>query len=272
MTIEIEEFLSNKIKIVINEIQETQRQKERERSIETSNEKINELNKFLKKCELNFKNEISNLLQPSIINQNDTDQSSIDDENLGDGFCKATDEDQNIVKGKWEKGDKHSDGSSGNGKSKFNKDTEGEDDAVEVFDKPQKQQEPKKQKRGLIVMMTDDKDRPDFVKPDEYGEYEEPVTDKYLKSDGLILINANNPIIAKSRAHQKFQHIFNERVANYVLLVVAQFQTQRELDLQPEDERDEPMNVFRQRYFKLQRDLRDDKEIDYYNEEAETIS
>ncbi|MEP7170078.1 MAG: hypothetical protein ABI855_11965 [Bacteroidota bacterium] len=44
---------------------------------------------------------------------------------------------------------------------------------------------------------------------------------------------------------------------------------QKELDLQNEDERAEPMLVFRQRYFKLQRDLRDDKEISYYDEDRE---
>lgn len=266
LTIEIENFISEKIKLVIGEIQEMQRQKEREKSIETSNEKINELNKFLKKCELNFKNEISSLLKNTNVSQDETDETSNESENIGDGFRKATEEDQDVVKGKWNQGD--SLGSvGGNGGGKFNPEDEEKEDAVRVSNKSQKPQEQKMQKRGLLVIMTDDENSP--VTADEYGEFEEPVIDKYLKSNGIILINANNPIIAKSRAHKQYQYIFNERVANYVLLVVAQYMAQRELDLQPEDERTEPMLVFRQRYFKLQRDLRDDKEISYYNEDME---
>ncbi len=271
LTIEIEEFISEKLKIVIGVIQEMQREKEREKSIETSNEKINELNKFLKKCELNFKNEISNVLKTTDAEGEETEEKSDENDEIGMGFRKTTEEDEDIVKGYWQKGDRPG-GGGGNGLGKFNPGDDSEDDAVKVESKPQKKQEPKKQKRGLIVIMTDDKDRPDFVKPDEYGEYEEPVIDKYLKSNGMILINANNPIIAKSRANKNYQHIFNERVANYVLLVVAQYMAQRELDLQNEDERSEPMLVFRQRYFKLQRDLRDDKEISYYEEDGEGIA
>jgi hypothetical protein len=271
LTIEIEDFLREKIKIVINEIQEMQREKEKERSIATSNEKINELNKFLKKCELNFKNEISSLHPSTNEHQDDTDQPNLDGENIGSGFMNATDEDEDIVYGKWKKGDKPIlAGSDHVHNDKFNPDDNDDDTAIEVLDKPQKPQVQKKQRRGLIVLMTDDENSP--VEQDEYGEFEEPVIDKYLKSDGLILINANNPIISKSRTHQKYQHIFNERVANYVLLVVAQFQAQRELDLQQEDERDDPMQIFRQRYFRLQRDLRDDKDIGYYNEETENVA
>ena len=258
LTIEIEEFLSAKIKIVIGEIQVMQRQKEKEKSIETSNEKINELNKFLKKCELNFKNEISSLLKNTVDDNDEMEQTNNEKDIIGEGFRRATEEDEDIIKGNWKKGDGQG-GGGGNGGGKFDTKNDSEDDAVKVFDKPQKQQEQKKQKRGLIVLMTDDENSP--VAADEYGEFEEPVIDRYLKSDGLILINANNPIIAKSRIHKQLQYIFNERVANYVLLVVAQYMAQRELDLQPEDERDDPMLVFRQRYFKLQRDLRDDKDI-----------
>jgi len=264
LTIEIEEFISSNIKVVIGEIQEKQRLKEKERNIEVSNEKINELNKFLKKCELNFKNEITGLLKPT--NGDENDETSNENNIFGEGFRKAIDEDEDILKGNWVKGDGQG-GGGDKGRGKFDPKVNAEDDAVKVLDKPQKQQEQKKQKRGINVLMTDDENSP--VKPDEYGEFEEPVIDKYLKSDGLILINANNPIIAKSRAQKQFQHIFNERVANYVLLVVAQYMAQRELDLQPEDERDEPMLLFRQRYFKLQRELRDDKEISYYNDDAE---
>lgn len=269
LTVEIEEFLTEKVKIVIGEIQEKQRQKEKDKNIETSNAKINELNKFLKKCELNFNNEISNLLKPTNFDNDETNPTNNENGNLGEGFRRSTDEDDEIVKGNWKQGDKKT--NPGNGdphEGKFNPNENNEDEAVKTPNKPQKEQGQKKQKRGLIVLMTDDENSP--VAADEYGEFEEPVIDKFLKSDGVILINANNPIIAKSRTNKQLQYIFNERVANYVLLVVAQYLTQRELEMQPEDERDEPMGAFRQRYFKLQRDLRDDKEISYYNEESES--
>ncbi|PRX40778.1 hypothetical protein [Salegentibacter salegens] len=61
LTIEINEFLSKSIKLVIQEIQELQREKEKNRIIEVSQKKITELNKFLRKCDLNFKKELNQL-------------------------------------------------------------------------------------------------------------------------------------------------------------------------------------------------------------------
>jgi hypothetical protein len=174
-----------------------------------------------------------------------------------------------LIKGNWVSGDGHG-GGDGVSKGKFEPDEEGTDLAIRISNKAQKEQQARKQRHGLIVMMTDDENSP--VKPDEYGEFEEPVIDRFLRTDGLILINVRNPIIAKSRERKEYQHIFNERVANYVLLVVAQFQAQRELDIQPEDERDDPMIVFRQRFFKLQRELREDKEITYFDEDAQVVN
>lgn len=43
---------------------------------------------------------------------------------------------------------------------------------------------------------------------------------------GLIWINANNPIIYKTREKKENEVIFRENVANYVLLVVSQNQSQ----------------------------------------------
>lgn len=268
LTIEIEDFISEKVKTAINEIQEKQRQKEREKSIETSNEKINELNKFLKKVELNFKHEIGSLLN-STSTSNEKSYETVDESNIyGEGFRSSTEEDADLVSGTWVNG-QDSGGNGGGHGGQFDQGEDSHDNAVKVSNQPQAEKKQQRQRRGLIVLMTDDENSP--VPPNQYGEFEEPVIDKYLKSDGVILINANNPIIAKSRAHKQFQHIFNERVANYVLLVVAQYMVQRELELQPEDERDDPMLVFRQRYFKLQRDLRDDQDISYYNEESTAI-
>ncbi|PRX40779.1 hypothetical protein [Salegentibacter salegens] len=116
--------------------------------------------------------------------------------------------------------------------------------------------------RGVNVIMTDDPKSPD---PAElHSEFEDPVLDKYLKSDGIVLVNVNNPIIEKYRSKKQFQNRFNENVANYVLLIVAQYQTQKELELQSPDQREDSLFNFRRKYFNLQRDLREDVEINYF--------
>jgi len=45
---------------------------------------------------------------------------------------------------------------------------------------------------------------------------------------------------------------------------VAQYYAQKELELQPEDERDDPLLIFRKYYFRLQLELRTDQEVNYY--------
>jgi len=117
-------------------------------------------------------------------------------------------------------------------------------------------------KKGISVIMTDDPKSPD---PAElHSEFEDPVLDKYLKSDGIVLVNVNNPIIDKYRSKKQFQSRFNENIANYVLLIVAQYQTQKELELQSPDEREDSLNNFRRKFFNLQRALREDEEINYF--------
>ncbi|MEO7660457.1 MAG: hypothetical protein ABIV48_12660 [Pyrinomonadaceae bacterium] len=72
LTVEIMDFLTEKVRAVITEIQERRRQKEKERNIQVSSNKINELNKFLRKVELNFRqslNELRRSRQPeSVLN------------------------------------------------------------------------------------------------------------------------------------------------------------------------------------------------------------
>jgi hypothetical protein len=48
---------------------------------------------------------------------------------------------------------------------------------------------------------------------------------------------------------------------------VAQYYAQKESELQPEDDRDDPLLLFRKYFFKLQREIRDDDEISYYDYE-----
>jgi len=85
-----------------------------------------------------------------------------------------------------------------------------------------------------------------------------------LKSDGIILVNVNNPIIDKYRSKKQFQDRFNENIANYVLLIVAQYQTQKEIELQSPDERDDSLINFRRKFFDLKRKLKEDEEINYF--------
>jgi hypothetical protein len=257
LTIEIESFLKKCVEKVINEIQENQREKEKEKSIEVSNEKISELNKFLKKCELNFKTEIAKLY-PFPDGTDITTISSLEDGDI-EAFVKDV---QGIVSGEWIN---QSHKGKGDGKdSIFSPDTHSSnfadiDTGTEVAARK------KQSRKGLIVMMTDDPNSP--VPASEYSEHEQPVIDRFLFSNGIILININNPIISRSRERREQQYIFNERVANFVLLVVSQYYTQKLLDSQPEEERDDWMLISRKKFFELQQELREDKEIHYFEEE-----
>ena len=280
LTVDIENFLRDCVKMVINEIEITQREKERQRNIEVSNEKIKELNKFLKKCELNFKNELKELVKKFKFEDSTNGDGHIDDNETEEikVYRKPTNEDlkENLIRGLWVKQPDlpinpppidppetpHS------RSPIFIPDENGDDYAVEVGKKAKVERTGRTKKSGLQVLMTDDTNIPEVERP-QYGEYDDPVSDRDMTTKGIIWINANNPIIYKAREKKENEAIFKENVANYVLLVVSQYQTQKILDSQPLDERDDPMTLFRQKFFQLQRDLREDKDIKYYEEEIE---
>lgn len=185
--------------------------KKENEAFKCSNEKITELNKFLNKCDLNFKLELSNKFKS---NPDAEDQFPVNGESTIHNFKNGSD-----VKGTWVKGIGGNDKGNG-GKGKFNEDEEGIDTA-DLKDKIVRNAERVQKKKGLIVMMTDDENSP--VSPSEYSIHEEPVIDRFLFSEGIILININNPIISKSREKKELQYIFNERIANFVLLIVSQY-------------------------------------------------
>ena len=268
LTNEIEDFLKAKLEIVINEIQEKQRQKEKERTIEVSNEKIKELSKFLKRCELNFLNDINSKKRSNGIGGTDFMPTNEETDILGEGFQKEIIE--GPVKGTWNTGDTNNSSSTGS-KNKFEK-NEAENDTA-ILDDPQFQKQVNKNhaKRGLIVLMSDSPEIPESERP-VFSEWEEPIVDRDMRTRGIIWINANNPIIVKYREKKENEPLFKEVVANYVLLVVAQYQAQRILDSQPEDERDDAIGLFRQIFFDLQRQLREDKEISFFEEELEEVA
>jgi hypothetical protein len=257
LTIEIEKFLNSCIDKVINEVQDKQREKERERSIQVSNEKISELNKFLRKCELNFKTEIEKLVPfPNGIEF--TSKSNVEEDEL-EAYVRDTEE---IISGDWLKGEH-----SGKGQSEGTvfAPNNHSDSVASVENGVLVPAQKRQSRKGLIVLMTDDPNSP--VLASEYSEHEEPVIDRFLFSYGIILININNPIISRSRERKEQQYIFNERIANFILLVVAQYYTQKLLDSQPEEERDDWMLTSRKKFFDLQQDLREDKEISYFDDE-----
>lgn len=100
-----------------------------------------------------------------------------------------------------------------------------------------------------------------------FGEFDDPVSDRDMKEKGIIWINANHPLIAKRREKSDNDPVFLEMVANYVLMIVAQSQAQKQYDTEPEDEKSDPILLFREKFFKLQRELREDTGISYFEPE-----
>ena len=77
LTDAIEEFLKESVYQAVSEVEEDQRRKERERRLTASNAKMKELSKFLKKCELNFRQELKELKKRS---RQGTDEGDLGDD------------------------------------------------------------------------------------------------------------------------------------------------------------------------------------------------
>jgi len=280
LTIDINSFLKECVGEVIQEIQDLHKEKEKNRVIEVSQKKISELNKFLKKCDLNFKKELNTLKKKSqAANKSDEKISSKNKEDNPtiNIYRKPTADDLegNFIKGDWieeETEINENDGAKTLKKQisigpRFEPNENGSEFAVLIEKQPATSVSNDSSKRGISVIMTDDPNSPDSA--ELHSEFEDPVLDKYLKSDGIVLVNVNNPIIEKYRSKKQFQSRFNENIANYVLLIVAQFQTQKEIELQSPDEREDSLINFRRKFFDLQRALREDEEINYFEFDEE---
>lgn len=89
-----------------------------------------------------------------------------------------------------------------------------------------------------------------------------------MVAKGIVWINANHPTIVERRTKSENDPVFLEMVANYVLMVVAQYHAQKQYDAEPEEEKSDPILLFRQKFFKFQRDLRQDNEITYFDVES----
>ncbi len=55
-----------------------------------------------------------------------------------------------------------------------------------------------------------------------------------------------------------------------MLIIVAHRQVQKVYDAEPDEEKSDPLLLFREKFFKLQRDLIDDDEITYFEPDAST--
>ena len=84
---------------------------------------------------------------------------------------------------------------------------------------------------------------------------------------GIVWINANNPTIVERRTKSENDPVFLEMVANYVLMVVAQYHAEKQYDAESDEEKSPPMLLFREKFFKFQRELRQDKDVTYFDVE-----
>jgi len=111
--------------------------------------------------------------------------------------------------------------------------------------------------------MSDDSNIPEDERP-IFGEFDDPVSDRDMVTKGIIWINANHPRIVERRTKSENDPVFLEMVANYVLIVVAQRQVQKVNDSEPDEEKSDPLLLFREKFFRLQRELIEDDEITYF--------
>jgi hypothetical protein len=266
LTEAIEGFIKECVCAAVSEVEDEQRKKERERRLSASNEKMKELSKFLHKCDLNFRRELKEIKKRAIINP--TDQTAggeeEDDEPL---YRKPTESDPEeiLVRGRWVQR-KGGGGGGGTGVPRFVVDPNGPDLAVRVGSRSAKATEKRKSREGLRVLMSDD---PNVSDEDRlvFSEFDDPVSDKDMVSKGIVWINANNPTIVERRTKSENDPVFLEMVANYTLMVVAQYHAEKQYENEPEGD---PMLLFREKFFKFQRDLRQDRDVTYFDVESET--
>lgn len=270
LTEAIESLIKVCVSKAVSEVEEEQRKKEKERRLSESNEKMKELSKFLKKCDMNFRQELKALKKRAINIPNE----QITDEDLEDEgieiYRRPTEEDPRelLVQGRWiiSPGTEGGNGHRTSGIPQFIPDAEGLEFAIKIGTHRSVTKESKKTREGLRVIMSDD---PNIPEADRriFGEFDDPVSDRDMKEKGIIWINANYPLIAKRREKSDNDPVFLEMAANYVLMIVAQSQAQKQYDTEPEDEKPDPILLFREKFFKLQRELREDTGISYFEPE-----
>jgi len=277
LTDAVESFIKECVYKVVSEVEEEQRRKERDRRLSASNEKMKELSKFLRKCDLNFRRELKELKKRAVINpteesKNEKKEKDDDEQTI---YRKPIESDLSgvLIRGRWVKtqtpinpNPRPNPNPNPQG-PQFIPDEEGPDLAVAIGSQPSKSAEGKKTREGLRVLMSDDPNIPDEERR-VFGEYDDPVDDRDMVGKGIVWINANHPMILERRTKSENDPVFLEMVANYVLMVVSQYHAQKQYDAEPEEEKSDPILLFRQKFFKFQRDLRQDSEISYFDADA----
>jgi|LSQX01.3.fsa_nt_gb hypothetical protein len=269
LTEDIKNFISEKVKLAISEIEEAQRDADRERRIHAANEKLNELSKFLSKQDLKFKTELKELRKRFSIYDDiysPEEESEVEPDNINPVIFRrptAEDLEENLIKGNWV--DKSGDGGDQQnfppGIPEFVPNPQGKDFAVKVTAKKRNPSTQIKKKQGLQVLYSNDPNNPESP---IMNEYMEPVSDKDMVTKGIIWINAVHPLVEKFENEKGDGVVRDENIANFVLMMVGQYYAQKEAELQPEDERDDLLLLFRKHFFRLQIELRMDREISYF--------
>lgn len=268
LTEEIIDFLDNCITSVINEIEKEQKEKDKLKRLEEANKKLDELSKFLSKRDLKFKLDLKELKKRFSTEEIDDDSDEENDrDNNSNKYRKPTENDpeEELVKGRWVviEGNGHSENH--NPPKEFVPDENGPDSAVRVGKKRSNKEKKESNKKGIQVLFSNDPNNPDSP---SFTEYDEPVSDRDLQSNGIIWINSNHPIIAKNlNTDDKIKLIVrDENIANYVLMMIAQYYALKEMELQPENEATDFMLSYRKYFFELQTALRMDHEVKFFNE------
>jgi hypothetical protein len=231
-------------------------------------DEINELKKLSTEKLIIFKLELKELKKRSIklTNEGSDDEDEDSDSPL---YRKPTKDDppELLMKGRWSHRIGEGPGPSENGSATFTPDDNGDEFAVRVGARKTGKNEPRKTREGLRVLMSDDRNIPEEERP-VFSEFDDPVSDRPMLRKGIVWINANHPRIIERRTKSENDPVFLEMVANYVFIVVAQYQAQKQHEAELEEERSDQMLLFRQKFFKLQRELIDDKDVSYFESET----
>lgn len=236
LTDAIEEFVKDSVYKAVSEIEDEQRRKERERRLSASNVKMKELSKFLKKCELNFRQELKELKKRSRQGAEEGDGTGDDDTACAYRRPTPDDPEEMLIRGRWVPRVKEGPGPGVYGAGIFIPDDTANEFGARVGARRAATDQPRKTREGLRVLMSDDPNLSDEDRP-VFGEFDDPVSDRDMLTKGIVWINAN------------------------------QHQVQKQYEAEPDEEKSDPMLLFRQKFFKLQRELLEDKEIRYFESE-----
>jgi len=266
LTEQINLFLKNSIACVIDEVEEIQKQLDKEKRINAANEKLKELSKFLNKQNFKFALDILDMNKKSFSENQDLDKPN----EQGDlnGFKKAMEGilDQPLIQGEWSSAFNETQNNSNTNSlnENFNINDLGNEYAQASKTNKKESSANSKQKKGLQILFSNDASNPESP---TFKEYDDPVSDRDMISKGIIWINAVHPIIIRYGTDKKNDAVRDENIANFVLLVVASYYAQKEVELQPADEQYDSLIIFRKHFFRLQLQLKEDTEISYFEKE-----